>query len=38
MLHGFLNLPGNIEPVSDVLDLIGVAVGTVGAARPAIRQ
>ena len=35
MLHGFLNLPGNIEPVSDVLDLIG---GTVGAARPAIRH
>ena len=35
MLHGFLNLPGNIEPVSDALDLIG---GTVGAARPAIRR
>jgi acetyl esterase len=35
MLHGFLNLPGNIEPVSDALDLIG---GTVGAARPAMRR
>ena len=35
MLHGFLNLPGNIEPVSDALDLIG---GTVGAARSAMRR
>ncbi len=35
MLHGFLNLPGNIEPVSDALDLIG---DTVGAARPAMRR
>jgi hypothetical protein len=27
MLHGFLNLPGNIEPVSAALDLIADTLG-----------
>jgi acetyl esterase/lipase len=32
MLHGFLNLPASIEPVSDALDLIAEAVA--GRVRP----
>ncbi len=35
MLHGFLNLPGNLEPVSAALDLIA---RTVGAAREPARR
>jgi len=30
MMHGFLNLPATIEPVSDVLDLVADSIGAIG--------